>query len=588
MTALNKLSNTGAEIVDPDFDYYIAKERGGQISKNALASLISEAGISSLTVYLLWDMFSHRGLSMWLAAALFASVFAFGCKLAFRSRQEFSPPRWYALIMLCSVFLGLAWGMVPVLFFQSDNILFLAIVISLYTGCTSGGLVVNSTYFPSFLAFGLSFAFPFIASMVYQGEQPYTSVAIVATFHIFSLIYISHNMQSTFLESARVQFEKARLLDELAQEKKAVELAVATKDRFLAAASHDLRQPLNAINLFMDALRPLQSKQLGGEIIDKVQLSLKGLNGMLHSLLDIAELDANTVQNRPTHLSIYTLVESIVAEYQSKASHIELRNEVDRELVVFCDQTILYRVIHNLLDNAVKYTEQGQVLIECKHKANICELYIRDSGMGIPQNQIDLVFDEFHQLNNPERDRTKGLGLGLAIVKRLCDLALIELELTSQPGKGSTVMLKLATGIETSIMESSAELSINFSGELIVIIDDEQDIRQAMQLVLSALHADVIIAESLDQAMQELAQASVPPSIIISDFRLRDNATGAQAIDAIREEYNREIPAIIITGDTGVAKLSEMREVAECVLYKPVDTQELQGSIASLLGQKET
>jgi CheY-like chemotaxis protein/anti-sigma regulatory factor (Ser/Thr protein kinase) len=333
----------------------------------------------------------------------------------------------------------------------------------------------------------------------------------------------------------------------------------------------------------MDALRPLQSKELGGEIIDKVQLSLKGLNGMLHSLLDIAELDANTVQNRPTHLSLYTVVESIVTEYQSKASHLELRNEVDRGLVVFCDQTILYRVVRNLLDNAVKYTEQGQVVIECEHKANTCDLYIRDSGVGIPQDQIDFVFDEFHQLNNPERDRDKGLGLGLSIVKRLCDLASIDLQLQSQPGKGSTVMLKLATGIETAITESGLEQDINFSGELIVIIDDEQDIRQAMQLVLTALHAEVIVAESLDQLMRELAQVSAPPSIIISDFRLRDNATGAQAIDAIREEYNREIPAIIITGDTGAAKLSEMRGATDCVLYKPVDTKELQESIASLL-----
>jgi len=566
-----------------EFEYYIAKERGGQITKNALVSLISEAGISSLTVFLLWDMFSHVSLIIWLVAAVAASLFIFGFKLAFRSRKEFSPPRWYLLIILCSILLGLAWGMVPVLFFAPDNILFLAIVISLYTGCTSGGLVVNATYFPSFIAFGLAFALPFIGSMIYQGEQPYTSVSVVATFHIISLIYISYNMQSLFLESARVQFDKAHLLDELAQEKKAVEQAVDAKDRFLAAASHDLRQPLNAINLFMDALRPLQSNELGGEIIDKVQLSLKGLNGMLHSLLDIAELDANTVQNRPVHLSIYTLVESIVTEYQAKARHLELRNDIDRDLIVFCDQTIIYRVIRNLLDNAIKYTEQGQVIIACEQMENTCKLYIRDSGIGIPQNQIDLVFEEFHQLDNPERDRTKGLGLGLAIVKRLCDLAAIDLHIESQAGVGTSVMLTLATGVEAAIIESSRETPINLSGELIVIIDDDQDIRLAMQLVFSAQHANVIVAESLNQAMHELAHVTMPPSIIISDYRLRDNATGAQAIEAIREEYNRDIPAIIVTGETGVAKLSDMREVAQTILYKPVDTQELQVSIASLI-----
>jgi CheY-like chemotaxis protein len=244
-------------------------------------------------------------------------------------------------------------------------------------------------------------------------------------------------------------------------------------------------------------------------------------------------------------------------------------------------------VIRNVLDNAVKYTEQGQVIIECEQKANSCELFIRDSGIGIPQSQIDLVFDEFHQLDNPERDRAKGLGLGLAIVKRLCDLSSIGLQLKSQPGKGSTVTLTLAAGIEAAIMQNSNDQPIDFSDQLIVIIDDEQDIRQAMQLVLTAHHAEVIVAESLDKAMQQLGQVSMSPSIIISDFRLRGNATGVQAIDAIREEYNRDIPAIIITGDTAVEKLSEMRDVADCVLYKPVDIRELHESIASLVGQKE-
>jgi DNA-binding NtrC family response regulator len=165
----------------------------------------------------------------------------------------------------------------------------------------------------------------------------------------------------------------------------------------------------------------------------------------------------------------------------------------------------------------------------------------------------------------------------------LCDLATIDLQIQSQVGVGTSVMLTIATGIETTIIESRLETPIDLSGELIVIIDDDQDIRLAMQLVLSAQHANVIVAESLNQAMHELAQVSIPPSIIICDYRLRDRATGAQAIEAIREEYNRDIPAIIVTGETGVAKLSDMREVAQIILYKPVDTQELQMSIASLI-----
>ncbi len=569
--------------MDSDFNYYVAKERGRQITKNAFASFISEAGISSLIMYLLWDMFAHGKLLLWLLAAVTASLITFVFKLVFRSRTEFSPPRWYALILFCSVLQGSVWGIVPVLFFDQDNILFLAIVISFYTGCTSGGLVVNATYFPSFVAFGLAFSLPFIGSMIYQGEQPYTSIAIVATFHILPFLYISYNMQSLFLESAKIQFNRANLLDDLAQEKKAVEQAVDAKDRFLAAASHDLRQPLNAINLFMHALKPLQSKQSGDEIIDKVELSLKGLNSMLHSLLDIAELDADNVQNRPTHLSIYTLVESIVIEYQNKSSHLELLNEVDRDLIVFCDQTILYRVIRNLLDNAIKYTKQGQVIIECDARAESCVLYIRDSGIGIEQSQIDKVFTEFHQIDNPERDRSKGLGLGLSIVSRLCDLANIELCIESKLGHGTTVSLGLTTGVRTASNDNDVDRQASLAGLLVIVIDDDESIREAMELFLTAQHAVVISAESIEDTMRKLATNNHLPSLIISDYSLRNETTGTQAIECIREEYNRDIPAILITGDTLITESSEIQDLADYVLHKPIDINELQKSIADLI-----
>lgn len=569
--------------MDPDFSYYVAKERGRQITKNAFVSFISEASISSLIAFLLWDMFAHENLLLWLMAAVAASLFTFLCKLVFRSRTEFSPPRWYALIIICSIFQGSVWGVVPVFFFDQDNILFLAIVISFYTACTSGGLVVNATYFPSFVAFGSAFSLPFIGSMLYQGEQPYTSIAIVATFHILPFLYISYNMQSLFLESAKIQFDRARLLDDLAQEKKAVEQAVDAKDRFLAAASHDLRQPLNAINLFMHALKPLQSKPTGDEIIDKVELSLKGLNSMLHSLLDIAELDADNVQNRPTHLSIHTLVESIIIEYQNKSNHLELRNELDRDLIVFCDQTILYRVIRNLLDNAIKYTEDGQVIIECETHAENCVLYIRDSGIGIEQDQIDKVFSEFHQIDNPERDRNKGLGLGLSIVSRLCDLANIELRMKSKLGHGTTVSLGLTSGARATSSDHAIDQSVSLAGHLVVIIDDDDAIREAMQLFLTTQHATVITAESIEDAMRKLSNNNQPPSLVISDYRLRNETTGTSAIECIREEYNRDIPAIIITGDTRITDSSEIQDVAHHVLHKPIDISELQKSIADVI-----
>lgn len=567
-----------------DFEHYLAVARAKNCTEQAFISFLSRISVGVITVVGIWSMFAPAALLSWLAAYILVAFFALRLHQVFGpSSSNFNVKKWQAASYLSTFLPAFSWGIVTVIFFAPDNILYLAIMVAFYTGYIAGALTINFAHHPTFLLACISITIPFAGRMFYEGSSPYVFLGWLSVFFVISLGYISKKLHELFIVSTRNQFDNIKLLDELAKEKEAVEQAVATKDRFLAAASHDLRQPLNAISLFADALRPLQTKPLGNEIVDKVQLSLKGLNGMLHSLLDISKLDANATDNQPAHLSLHTLIEELVTEYRSKASHLELCNEVDHDVIVFCDPTILYRVIRNLLDNAVKYTQQGQVVISCKCRTEICELYIRDSGVGIPQNQIESVFDEFHQLNNPERDRDKGLGLGLAIVKRLCDLANIDVELESKIGVGTTVKLSLATGIAMVESERAGQPSLTLSGRLIVIIDDEQDIRHAMQLIISAQHADVIVAESLAQALSELTRSSTAPSLIISDFRLREGAAGVEAIDAIREEYNRDIPAIIITGDTSSGKIDEMHKSANRLLYKPVNTQNLLDSIAALI-----
>lgn len=575
--------------MNAEFEYYLAVARAKSCTEQAVVSFFSRVVVGLVTAACFWRMFPSGPLLGWLATNILVAFFALRMHQIFApsSSSKFNIRRWNVVSAVSTFSAAFSWGIVTVLFFAPDNIFYLAVILAFYTGYIAGALTINHAHNPTFLLACAGITIPFAGRMFYEGTSEYVFLGYLSIFFVTSLGYISRNMHKLFIVSTRNEFDNIKLLEQIEREKETAVQAVATKDRFLAAASHDLRQPLNAISLFADALRPLQTKPLGHEIVDKVQLSLKGLNGMLHSLLNISKLDANATDNQPVHISLYSVVEELVIEYRSKANHLDLLNDVDRELTVFCDPTILYRVIRNLLDNAVKYTEQGQIIISCEHDTETCHVHIRDSGVGIPQDQIASVFDEFHQLNNPERDREKGLGLGLAIVKRLCDLASIDIKLESTLGVGTNVTLSLPTGITITSNEEGGEQAPTFTGHLVVVIDDEKDIRHAMQLILSAQHADVVVAESLQHALIELTKTSRAPSLIISDYRLRDRATGVEAIEAIREEYNRDIPAIIITGDTSSGQISEMRESANQLLYKPVDTGELLASVAKLIDDHE-
>lgn len=570
-----------------DFNTYLGHGRTKHFSEHAVVTLFSELLHACLTVVLIWDIFSHKGLLAWLTVSVVNSLLSFTVRKRLTvSNPIYSISLWNVVTGINSFLAGFIWGMVPVLFFVTDNIIYLAFIIALYTGYVSGGLAVSFSYHLNFAIFSIGLTIPFAGRMFYQGGDPYTVIGGLSIFYVLALIYVSKNSSDLYLASAKIQYNNAELVAELAREKEAVEQAVAAKDRFLASASHDLRQPLNAIGLFADALRPLQTKPLGNEIVGKIRQSLKALNGMLHGLLDISRLDAAVIENQPKPISLQTLVDHLCSEYKEKAPHLDIEYQVDQQVIVFLDANILYRVVHNLMDNAVKYTQEGGVNVVAKkmHEDTV-ELTISDSGIGIPEDKFATIFDEFEQLNNPERDREKGLGLGLAIVRRLCSIAEIKIDLSSKLGKGTVVSLELPTTLNQEVSNATSFAPVELGGKFALVIDDEKDILFGMQQLLTDWGCDVITSESLQQTMENLGKTNKVPDFIISDLRLRDNERGDQVIGAIREEFNKHIPAIVVTGDTAPDRVAALTESGLTVLYKPVDSGELREELGILLSQ---
>lgn len=408
---------------------------------------------------------------------------------------------------------------------------------------------------------------------------------------VYALLVCSEDI-TAIVKTEQALRERSDMLEKVTQEKlKAdhsklmAELAVTAKNKFIATASHDLRQPLHALGLYLDVLETKLSKPDERALITKIKNSSKALSVLFNSLLDLSRLDAGVVDVVPSHFQFQTLLNGLSEEFSELASDKSLRLSVANiDAVVYTDPLLLERILRNLLQNAINYTESGSVDIRCELQPDSVRIEIADTGPGIPQYEQNAIFSEYYQLDNPGRRPTIGLGLGLAIVRRLVDLLDISFELRSTTGDGSTFSLELPLGDKSSVEEEKSAIpAVILAGHTVLIIDDEADILDGMQCILNDRQCVAITAVSAEDAITQLAQQDVVPSMIIADYRLEGNQTGDHAIELVREEFNSDIPAIIVTGDTSADRLKDATRSGFRLLHKPVQPEELVVEIAAVL-----
>jgi len=374
-----------------------------------------------------------------------------------------------------------------------------------------------------------------------------------------------------------------------------------SKTRFLAAASHDLRQPLHALRLFIDVLENrLAEDHAVQPLVQKIQQTVAVMASLFEALLDISRLDAGAVQPELKSFDLWILFKHLLDGFQSAATQKGLSLQFDQcDQVVYSDPVLLEQILRNLIENALKYTPQGAIRVSAQttrlaSTEESLEITVTDTGIGIPEDQQEEVFLEFHQLHNPERDRLKGLGLGLSIVKRLTQLLGYSLQLTSKEGEGTKFTLTVPVGQPTVATTDRGETTLVIEEELmsqtvsvgrILVIDDEQFIRKATKMQLTVWGYEVLTAASTAQAIQEMANTAFVPQVIIADYHLRNNETGDQAIQAIQTSLGKMIPGIIITGDTTVAPVQVAKTLDYKLLHKPVKPAHLRKLINYCLRQ---
>jgi signal transduction histidine kinase len=389
-----------------------------------------------------------------------------------------------------------------------------------------------------------------------------------------------------------------RLLDrldtqtkELSAQKELAEAAALAKSRFLAAASHDLRQPMHALNLYLGALDRFELPDAARPAMASARECAQTMDEMFRALLDISKLDASAMQANISTFAIAPLLEKIKNGFvqQAHAKGLELR-VAPCSAFVSSDPELLERVLANLVSNAVRYTTHGKILLGCRRTATGLRVGVYDTGPGIAADQQRAVFEEFYQVGNPERDRAQGLGLGLAIVQRLGVLLKAPLTLSSQVGTGSVFSIDVPRAEPDTAEAPEAVYALRgqhgtLQGALIAVIDDEPLILDATALVLRQWGCTVVSAASGAEAIERLSQCDRIPDAIVCDHRLRGTETGIDVIAAIRIEFNSDIPAVLVTGDTSPQRIQSILITGIPVLNKPLQDHVLMDALLRLLNQ---
>jgi GAF domain-containing protein len=402
---------------------------------------------------------------------------------------------------------------------------------------------------------------------------------------------------TTFADQAVIAIENTRLFDEIQEKTRQLEIANKYKSHFIASASHDLRQPLHALNLFVAQLQTETDPAERARLINRIEAAIGSMNELFGALLDMTKLDAGIIEPHVGEFPLERLLKRIETTFADAAREKGLRlRVVASDTWVRSDFILLERMLMNLVSNAVRYTARGGVVVGCRRRGASLRIDVCDSGPGVPEDQQGKIFGEFYQLPGAEieRDRRPGMGLGLSIVDRLGQLLGHPVELDSRPGRGSRFSVSVpaaAADLGTAWRAWSGAVPYSppldpAQGKLIVVIDDDPLVLDGMGGMLRSWGCKVAGADTAEAALASIGTQM--PDLVVSDYRLAKGKTGIEAIKQIREALGADIPAFLISGDTAPERLRDAAANGFQLLHKPVPPMRLRAMLNQLLKTRPT
>jgi two-component system, sensor histidine kinase len=551
---------------------------------NMPGAFIGSAVTATFMAAVLYEKLPARVVLLWLIAAYVSCAIRLLLWVRFRAAVPASKdmPRWGRHAVIAAAVSGVVWGSSGLALKISEALPDQIVVLLVTVGLAFTSTYVSAPYLPAYRAFVyptfLLAALPFL----FGGSLWHVVIGIGTLAALPLVLRHASRLCHSMRVSIEVRLWNADLVEELRAQKKAAEEANVAKSRFLAVASHDLRQPLHALELFVQALEDSSLPTHAQQLVSNVRRSVDSMEELFDALLDISRLDAGVVNAREEVIELARVFERLSFEYSAISQRKGLSLRVMKTSVcVRSDPTLLARIVRNLVANAVRYTERGRVTIGCRRRGDQVSIEVWDTGPGIPREKCEEVFQEFAQLGNPERDRRKGLGLGLAIVERLAKLLGHKVQLRSVPGKGSVfaVTVPLVHINPAALLERTREVTTSFDlkGRLALLVHSEPAVREELQKLLRGWSCEVLGAGSGTELMGLLGGLRRTPDLIITEHAA--GGESAAVVEMLRNEFNVEVPAVLV--GVGPAVPVEMNGLP--ILHRPFNAGRLRTLVNNLL-----
>jgi len=572
----------------------IKRQQITMLASHLLPVLIINALVAAIMLFGLWGLFPVQNLIIWIIL-LYLVLFARG--LALHQYQKSTPatysPHWGFVFALGSGLSGMLWGMTGVVFYPPNTLEYQLFILMILTGMSAGAISTLTAYLPAFYAFVIPAMLPTGIMFLLEDDRMHTTLGLMTFIYAFGMPFFARNINRSLVETLKLRYENLQLVHELSFQKEEAEQANIAKSKFLAAASHDLRQPLHALMLFTSVLDESIRYPKVRKVVDQITASVDALQSLFNALLDISRLEAGVLVAETSHFNLQPMFEKLANDYNLAAEEKGLALEFRAcKFAVYSDPALLEQIIRNFVANAIRYTNKGTIMISCTDLNEFVRIDVTDTGVGIPANKQHAIFNEFYQLGNPQRDRSKGLGLGLAIVERIARLLKHSIEVHSRPGEGSTFCIIVDKGDVAIIPDKKTQTVMLTQHDVIenltiVVVDDEPGVREGMQSLLETWGCHIIVTATLNEAIEDLAENQLIPDGIIADYRLGGEQTGIHAIQQLHARYGDHLPALIVTGDIEADRLREVSESGFQLLHKPVAPPKLRAFVNNVMKNKQ-
>lgn len=592
MTLTNATSSETVFNEDDANHFLLLREKSAHITKAARSATLANILAPLLCIPMFKDEVPFSDLALWLGYMFVVVTIRTWMvyRLAYEADKILNPQRDLKIITYAVGIVGFGWGLGWIL--MAPDLLMVNRMIYVYmtTAAMISSMFAYSVNKPTFYAFTLPIMIPSVGSVLWSHALfPWPFTVGLASLYIV-VLSIAKNFAKIFEDSVRLRFRNERLYQELASERDQSIAANVAKSKFIAVASHDLRQPMHAVNVYLDLLNLDNLPAVEKKSLSKIKNSITTLNAMFDSLLNISKLDADVMQVNQRVFRLEELANTIRDLNEAKAINKGLTLTIDcPDMLVRGDKLLLQQIISNLLSNAIQYTESGHVVVRFESDNDCLVIEVSDTGCGIAPSEQQHIFNQFYRADKT-RALHDGLGLGLSIVQRLCNLIGADIQVISDLGQGAKFVVTTTFPTSASevdiyapqTMAKPQSLHRSLQGKNIAVIEDNPIIVEAYRQTLASKGAHVQVLSEFENELDSQLAMMDRIDCILSDFRLAQT-TGDLLIQKLRDSYNEEIPAIIVTADTSPSHINLFSNLNIEVLHKPVSFHDVAAAIEKLI-----